>query len=345
MSESQAYRCRSKEKFSQLELNVYTNKMKYLIVSVDTEEDMPNWRPEHPVKTSNVLQLPELQKIFTKCNTTPTYLINQPVVEDEESLAVIRMLSTTQKCEIGAHLHSWNTPPLSMEEKNGQATYLNNHNVDIQYEKLSNFTKLFKEKLGKSPTSYRAGRYGFNHDSADILIDLGYRVDSSIAPLMNYTEIGGPDFSRYSLNPFVFSNKSGKHLLEIPITISLLHRFPPWFNKIYFKIPDWTKVKGVMHRLNLARLLWLRPTTYTTTEMKQLADYVINNDEIPVLNIMFHSSEVCPGTSPYNKTEQDVKNFLCRLEEILSYLILAKDVQSVSMDEFASIYTLSLIHI
>ncbi len=36
-----------------------------------------------------------------------------------------------------------------------------------------------------------------------------------------------------------------------------------------------------------------------------------------VANIMFHSSELLAGASPYNQKEEDVAGFLARLEEAL----------------------------
>lgn len=309
----------------------------YLIVSIDTEEDMPNWRPEKVKTSKNILCLPKLQKLFRKYSVVPTYLVDQPVLEDELSLKLIRQLATDGGCEIGAHVHSWNTPPLTVAEENGAATYLNMQQEDLQREKLFNFTKLFKKTLGFSPKSYRAGRYGFDRSSAKILTELGYKVDSSIAPIMDFSGDGGPDYRKYTLKPFWIQGLGGDDLLELPITISLVHKFPQYFEKIYFKIPDWSRIKGVFHRLRLARLLWLRPTTYTDREMKQLADHVLDCLDVPVLNIMFHSSEVCAGASPYNTTEQDVDDFLQRLDWILLYLVGSRNLKSVSMTEFAEL--------
>ncbi len=49
-------------------------------------------------------------------------------------------------------------------------------------------------RFEKPPTSYRAGRYGFDLTSAEILADLGYIVDSSVLPLHDYRRKKGPDF-------------------------------------------------------------------------------------------------------------------------------------------------------
>tara|TARA_R110002072_G_scaffold168861_4_gene322530 strand:- start:504 stop:731 length:228 start_codon:yes stop_codon:yes gene_type:complete len=43
--------------------------------------------------------------------------------------------------------------------------------------------------------------------------------------------------------------------------------------------------------------------------------------EYPVLNMMFHSSELLAGASPYTPTEASVVRFLERIHSTLSYAI------------------------
>lgn len=309
-------------------------KYRYLIVSIDTEEDMPEWRVERNVTTTNIQNLPILQSCFHKHCVKPTYLVTKPVLESHESLSIIHQLKG-QGCEIGAHLHSWNTPPITDQEKKRTATYLSNNTYEVKKAKLTSFTQVFFDKIGVYPTSYRAGRYGVCRESASILAELKYKIDSSVAPMMDFSNDGGPDFKKIGAVPFYIDGENGNNILEIPITIALVHRLPVKFETIYRKIPNWTKIKGLLYRTRIARLLWLRPTTYSILEMKQLADFILYRLNIPVLNIMFHSSEVCPGTSPYNKTQADVDKFLKRLDGILSYLVNDRNIQSITMTQFA----------
>lgn len=319
---------------------------RYLLVTIDSEEDMPRWRPEIKSTTKNINALPELHEFLTRHEVQPTYLVNQPVLAHDDSLKIIKRLANRGGCEIGAHLHSWNTPPLSETEKHGAATYLSGQDKAAKRAKLTQFTDLFQEKLGFRPSSYRAGRYGLCPDCVEILTDLRYQVDSSIAPLMDFRADGGPDYRSFDAHPFWFAQKNGGgKIMEVPVSIALVHRFPSQFQKLYFQIPNWTKLKGGMHRLNLARLLWLRPTTYSVREMRQLADHLLDNSGVPVLNIMFHSSEVYPGASPYNKTPNDVVMFYERLKEILRYLVGKRFLKSVTLSGFANICSSSRLNV
>ena len=87
--------------------------------------------------------------------------------------------------------------------------------------------------------------------------------------------------------------------------------------------------------MNLARLLWLRPSTNSFAEMKQIADYALDQLSMKVLVMMFHSSELYPGASPYNQTEQDVGFFVKRLEQIFYYLVNERGLIGITLSQFA----------
>ncbi len=310
-----------------------------LIISIDTEEDMPNWRPEKTITCKNITHLPRLHRLFKKYDLKPTYLATYPVLSDQISLNILKAIHKEGSCEIGAHLHAWNTPPLEVKDRQLAASYLYDYPEAVQYEKLKAITDLFIERFGFAPTSYRAGRYGFDSESARILGELGYIVDSSVAPNWDLSEDGGPGYRDFPESPYILSNSDIKEpgdsgLLEAPITIALVTSLPPSFKKIYHLIPDVTRIKGILNRLNIARIIWLRPTNYTFAEMKQLVDFVCKKGH-KTLNMMFHSSEFMPGGSPYNRTRQDVDAFIQRLNSILDYLVREKDVKGITLSGLA----------
>ena len=98
-------------------------------------------------------------------------------------------------------------PPLTSAEKAGHATFMSELPSRLKKEKLENFTQFFYRRLGFQPTSHRAGRYGIDQSSSEYLSQLGYKVDSSVAPLMDYHEIGGPDFRAHTADPFWLKNE------------------------------------------------------------------------------------------------------------------------------------------
>jgi hypothetical protein len=106
----------------------------YLAITIDVEED--NWSSydSSPV-LSNIPKLLELQKLFDSYDVKPTYLVTYPVVSDRNSVSILRKILEDGGCEIGAHLHPWNTPPHE-EEKTVENTMLYNLEKNLQYRKM-----------------------------------------------------------------------------------------------------------------------------------------------------------------------------------------------------------------
>ena len=291
------------------------------VISIDTEEDMPQWRPENVFSVKNLSALPALHEILLNSGATPTYLVDSAVIANEQSINFLSDVAHKGQTEVGLHLHCWNTEPILEEENAGKATVLNELSSEIQRNKINNLHKSFVNRFGFAPSSFRAGRYGLSSQSALELKKLGFIVDSSVVPEHSFAHYGAPDYRGFDRRPFMLGFDNGSSLLELPVSAGLVTRLPSWLKKLYFDIPGWTKIPGALHRLNLARMLWLRPTSYTVKEMYQLARFMQERSPNTIFNIMFHSSEVYPGASPYNQTEEDVENFLNRLKAIIQYLL------------------------
>src|SRR5262245_24988092 len=82
-----------------------------LLFTIDVEEDMPGWEITDPISVSNVAALPRLAELCRALGVQPTYLVTYPVAATPESAAILRLLHARGDCEIGTHLHPWNTPP------------------------------------------------------------------------------------------------------------------------------------------------------------------------------------------------------------------------------------------
>lgn len=55
---------------------------------------------------------------------------------------------------------------------------------------------------------------------------------------------------------------------------------------------------------------------------------------LPVVEMMFHSSELLPGGSPYNPTEADVDRLFARLMAVFRHLA-ARGVKGATLSQFA----------
>jgi hypothetical protein len=88
-------------------------RMTYLVVTVDTEEDMPGWRVQPVPRVENAAALPRLQRVCEKHGLAPTYLVTHPMATQEPARGILRELAA--HAEIGTHLHAWTCPPFDGE--------------------------------------------------------------------------------------------------------------------------------------------------------------------------------------------------------------------------------------
>jgi peptidoglycan/xylan/chitin deacetylase (PgdA/CDA1 family) len=296
---------------------------KCFCVTVDTEPDCDvRWRRTSPLTFESILVGigKTLRPIWDKYGVRPVYFISPEVAADRRCCEVIKE-EIKRGAEVGTHLHSEYIGPVKTYHE-AAGTVSNEfpcyaHDTDTEMAKIRNLTELIKTNLGAVPISYRAARYGTDLDTIKSLEKLGYKIDSSITPGIDWSGQGGPDHSRAPNQPYFISlgdyYKSGKSsILEVPITIA---------RKRMFYLPG----KWFFYR-------WLRPSIMMVFEMKALIREFIKSYENPVLNMMFHSMEIIPKRTPFVRTEFGRKVLLSRLERILRYLRL-KGFQSRTLRE------------
>jgi hypothetical protein len=186
--------------------------------------------------------------------------------------------------------------------------------------------------------SYRSGRFGFDASHVAALEREGYLVESSVAPLFYEAHKGGPDFVRAPLRPYFLSYDSAvrpgtSRVLEIPCS-ALLHRdVPDRLAWAYARVPFPYTTKRVLKRLGVARVDWLRPSYSSLQAMCTLARRLTDRG-VPVLNMLFHSSEAIVGGSPYNRTEAELEAFLDRVDKFLAFVTRDLNVQPATFREF-----------
>src|SRR5437763_1642132 len=148
-----------------------------LIVAVDTEAEFDWNGPFARTQTSvrNVRNQVLAQSIFDEFGVRPIYLVDYAVANQAEGFMPIREILDAGRCEIGAHLHPWITPPFD-EKVNDRNSYSHNLPTQLQSQKLATLTDAITSNLGVRPVAYRAGRYGVGEDIAEIMDALGYQI-------------------------------------------------------------------------------------------------------------------------------------------------------------------------
>jgi peptidoglycan/xylan/chitin deacetylase (PgdA/CDA1 family) len=303
----------------------------HLLVGIDTEGDN-QWdgAARANQRFENIYALPRLHALFARHSIRPTYVITYPVARDARSADVLRALLEGGDCEIGAHHHAWETPPCSDEDvrRHPYASTLPRSQFEEQAAAL---TDAIAAAVGTRPISYRSGRFGFSADHVAALEQLGYLVESSVAPLFFESHKGGPEFVEAPLTPYFLAYDSATRpgcsgILEVPVSCALNRRLPRRLQYAYARAPQPYLTKRILRALRLLRLRWLRPSYSSLPDMIALAGSLARSQE-PVLNLLFHSSEAIVGGSPYNRTSGELDAFFHRLEQFL--IFATRDLKAV----------------
>ena len=288
-----------------------------LLVTIDTEVDKGRtWRISDPPTFDSVTAgIPQLlSPLFDEFGVIPTYLLSAEVIEDPSASAVLASLGS--RAELGTHLHGEFVDPRRRLDQSNMAGALADdvqceYDRELEAAKLRSLTNLFEGRFGRSPLSFRAGRFGLSRHTHSILAELGYTVDSSVTPgLIWRYDRATLDFRGWTSAP-MWVDTGGGRLLELPVGIisggpaaGLVARAPL------------TIGRGLRWVLgDRARHLWLRPSW---TQGAGLIRYVERSTDA-LLVLMFHSMEIVPGASPYAATEQDVARILSSLRSLFEH--------------------------
>lgn len=289
-----------------------------LCVTIDCERDKgPHWRVRRPAAFRGIHEGigARLEPLFRQYGVKATYLLSPEVMRDDAAAACLAPLA--RGAELGTHLHAEYVGP-DLDEDAESSTFQASLAPAIERAKLEALTSLFVHTFGTQPRSFRAGRFGIGGASLGILADLGYTVDSSVTPLIDWSGVGpgAPNFQHaplipYHPDPHTPGNTGNAPVWEIPLTIRprFAHRLP------------------IMRRF-IARHLrprWLRPTWGSARALIDLARDVwherTSTERVapPIWNVMFHNVEVVAGASPYSATEAQARAILRRLAELLAF--------------------------
>lgn len=295
-------------------------------ITIDTEED--NWGTYNPTgnTVANIQQLPRLQALFDSYGAIPTYLINYPVANDSRCKPILEGILKSGNCEIGTHCHPWNTPP-HIEKTSALTSMMCNLTEDIVAEKMSILHEVIKSSYG-NPTSFRAGRWGFNSDVARCIASLGYKLDTSISPFVDWSKNHGPNFSNARTTPYrfdpddIFAEKKKGLVLEVPPTIGFSQKNTRLAQQArnYIANSKLSKLRliGLLDKLKIINFYWLSPELSNAQQMIMLCKSFIKSGH-KCLNMSFHSTTLLPGCSPFVTSDHELDAFFNRIESVLKY--------------------------
>ncbi|MBK7643015.1 MAG: polysaccharide deacetylase family protein [Planctomycetes bacterium] len=290
-----------------------------LLVVVDTEEEF-DWNAPFDrgaTGVSHMRRVGEFQSLCDALGVRPVYVIDQPIAAQSAAFEPLRAIHDAGRCEIGAHLHPWLSPPFE-EELNARNSYPGNLPAALERAKLGALLAAIEENLHVRPTSYKAGRYGFGPHTAATLVEFGFRCDLSFCPAFDQSADGGPDYSDFACEPSWIDERA--RLLSLPTTGAFVgwgasarsHRLAESLRGL--------RVPAVLSRLRALERLHLSPEGYSLSENLRLSRALFARG-LRVFTLALHSPSLAPGHTEYVRDEAQLQQFLASIRRYIEFFL------------------------
>lgn len=304
------------------------------VVTVDVESD-DAWRCPERLSLNNLGIMPRFQNTCEYYGIIPTYFLSYETFSSEKFVSFLRQAVNEGSCDVGIHPHVWTIPPF-IKEKNGvDVPLIRNYQSQLEegilYDKLACLHEAVQQKIGIRPTSHRAGRWGLCLRTVRWLEDHCYTADSSVVPLKSFKDssinnYAYPEYFNAPNKPYQMSEKHilipGKlGLVEVPVT-----NIARWSNPHIVRLADFlkqkrggTRLRNLLIKHSLYPMEFRPYPEYPEGTLSRMASVAISK-HLPVLNLMFHSSELMEGTSPYSSDAGKTNKIWQHIKEIFSFI-------------------------
>jgi hypothetical protein len=308
---------------------------------VDTEEefdwDRPLQRTGHGVTVLGGMA--RGQRYFAQAGVKPVYVTDFPVIDSDAAADMMGRWLADGEADIGAHLHPWVNPP-HVETVSARNSYVGFLPEDTERAKLEALCRRIAERFGARPLAYRAGRYGVGLNSARLLEEAGFRLDSSVRSRFDYSHQYGPDFQGLPQNPYWAG--PGRGLMELPLSTAFTGLMRGAGERLYRTTRTLGPLAGAMARAGILSRVPLTPEGVPVTDAIAAIDALIG-EGVRVLNFSFHSPTLEPGHTPYVRSEADRTVFYAWWDAVLAHLA-RRGITAATLDELLHMGAASRAH-
>ncbi len=308
------------------------------LLTVDTEEEFDWSRPirREGYTLHSVARLARFQEFCEGAGVVPVYLVDFPVATSPTARAALCNAVAQGKAEIGVQLHPWVNPPHD-EDVTEANSFAGNLPATLEREKFRRLRSTIEDGFGTTPLIYRAGRYGLGPGTADMLIEHGMAIDTSVRSRFDYSAVGGPDYRDHPVSPWWVD--PDQRLMELPLTTvywGLLRQFGPKLYPMMWRMPQ---LRGLLAKTGLLERIPLTPEGITLEEAIRGIDIALD-EGLAVLVFAFHSPSLAPGFTPYVSSEADLDAFYDWWRGVFAYL-RQRNVASTSVKDLMQAVTLA----
>ncbi|HKP12672.1 MAG TPA: hypothetical protein VJZ91_11195 [Blastocatellia bacterium] len=250
------------------------------------------------------------------------------IARDPESARVLRE-AAREGDEIAGHLHGWETPPFTDFDRLSRP-FIAEYEPDLRLAKHRSLLAAHEDAFDARPVSYRAGRWGVDDVERQHIAELGYRIDSSVPPGIDFRDRAGlrqlgPDFRSDLRSGGPRPYRAGS-LWEVPASIAPVGLLGGGRGAVALArvaghrgtgAPAAQALSRTLAVSRLQQLIWVRPLKHPRPLLAQTTHALLRRG-VPIINVMFHSSEAFVGTSPLSRRREDVDRLYLDLEAILN---------------------------
>lgn len=300
------------------------------MIWVDTEEEF-DWRAPFSRgghATTAAKALPAAHRRFADSGAPLTFLVDYPILGDPLAVGYLREIVSDGRSAVGAQLHPWVNPPFD-EEIGNFNSFPGNLAPSLERAKLALLTAGITQAFGRHPRVYRAGRYGIGPNTAAMLVEQGYVVDSSVRAAYDYSASGGPDFRGIGNAAYRFGPR--RALVELPLTTVFTGLLRGGGQGLYSALSALPKAVGGFSRAGLLSRVALTPEQMPLADATEAIRIAVG-DGVRVLNLSFHSPSLVPGHTPYVRDAAQLAAFWQWWDTVLA-LLARLGVVAASLDE------------
>ena len=297
------------------------------MICVDTEEEF-DWNAQFDRGARSVTAaaaIPAASARFRDLGAPLTFLVDHPIATDPAAIEPIALVLEDGRSAVGTQLHPWVNPPFD-EAVSPANSYAGNLPRGLEAAKLDALGAAIAAAFGSAPLIYRAGRYGLGPDTLALLVERGYRFDTSMRSRYDYSDAGGPDYGAIGNQAFAIGG-----LIEIPFTTVFTGAARALGAGLHRTVAGLPLGLGLLARAKVLNRVALTPEDMPLADALE-AVRVVTGEGLDLLNLSFHSPSLVPGHTPYVKTEADLVGFWRWWEAVLG-LLDRRGVRSASLGD------------
>lgn len=274
-----------------------------VLISIDTEGPTGSDPVKHmiygEVSDGTRYGIDMLMDVFDKYQVKGIFFVDMAEAWDYGKEKILGVVSHIKERghDVGVHIH-----PDHMADRNRR--YLWEYTFDEQKEIIGKCTELYQENFHEHPLYFRAGRYGADNNTLDIISSLGYRYDFSEF----YSHKG------CHIIPEITCNKVVKYKEVVEIPVSSYKSFNKFgysrFDKLDISMPQ--------------------------REFIQVADLMRRDDSVDIISFFLHSFSLLEWRKQVDSPAL-IEPELKKLENILEYMKNKnyKFISAANLDNYA----------